>query len=52
MWGVCGGGCEGFVVARGGRWIVDLVKQIFFFYSGLKKKKKKNYNRKYMQTKF
>jgi hypothetical protein len=47
----------GFVVAGGGRWIVDLVKQIFlflflFFYSGLEKKKKKNYNRKYMQTKF
>jgi hypothetical protein len=39
-------------VAGDGRWIVDLVEQIFlflFFYSGLKKKK--NYNRKYMQTK-
>jgi hypothetical protein len=38
------GGCGEFVVAGGGRWIVDLVEQIFlffFFYSGLKKKKKK-----------
>ena len=38
MWGVCGGGCGEFVVAGGGRWIVDL----FYFIFLLRTKKIKN----------